>query len=373
MKNLFKKSKFTFRPIGLAIGLAFAGTHVQAQFLSNSTTAPTSATLVTGTTSSKIGIGYASGTSLTDMLSLSAGVFRIVGSSSPYADPTASTGAATLRMGAYNLSTDATKNYSWVQSYSTTATTYSPLLLNPKGAPVIIGTTSVGDLNTPLQVSSSTFPCIGIGSTSTYGGSVSLSVATGNGMWSNASNAGDVVLRAASNNKKLLFTNNWNAASNGYVDAIDFATGYQDTDEKVRMRIFANGAVAIGELGNANEFPTGTNFNTTYKYKLYVASGIMTPKVRCAIPNSSFWADYVFDKGYKLQNLSEVEEYIQKNKHLPNVPSAAEVAKEGVDLVGMDVKLLEKIEELTLHAIKQQKDIDELKKQNEQLLKKLGK
>ena len=74
------------------------------------------------------------------------------------------------------------------------------------------------------------------------------------------------------------------------------------------------------------------------------------------------WSDKVFEKQYKLLKISQVEKYIQANGHLPNVPSASEVVKEGV---GMDVilsKLLEKVEELTLYTIQQQKEINELKK-----------
>jgi len=65
--------------------------------------------------------------------------------------------------------------------------------------------------------------------------------------------------------------------------------------------------------------------------------------------------------------LNKVADYVKENKHLPDVPSAADVKKEGIDLGSMDAKLLKKIEELTLYVIQQQKQIDELqKKQDEQ-------
>ena len=77
--------------------------------------------------------------------------------------------------------------------------------------------------------------------------------------------------------------------------------------------------------------------------------------------------DYVFNKNYKLMPLNKVADYVKENKHLPDVPSAADVKKEGIDLGSMDAKLLKKIEELTLYVIQQQKQIDELqKKQDEQ-------
>ncbi|MFC2138003.1 hypothetical protein ACFLTE_07500 [Bacteroidota bacterium] len=73
------------------------------------------------------------------------------------------------------------------------------------------------------------------------------------------------------------------------------------------------------------------------------------------------FADYVFEDNYELKPLHEVEKYITDNKHLPNVPSEAEVKEKGLNLGDMDVILLQKIEELTLYTIEQQKVIEELK------------
>jgi len=71
--------------------------------------------------------------------------------------------------------------------------------------------------------------------------------------------------------------------------------------------------------------------------------------------------DYVFAKNYNLMPLTDVEKYINENKHLPNIKSAEEYQKEpGVDIGEMQAKLLEKVEELTLYIIQQQKQIDEL-------------
>ncbi len=78
--------------------------------------------------------------------------------------------------------------------------------------------------------------------------------------------------------------------------------------------------------------------------------------------NASQWSDKVFEKDYSLLNLKEVEKFIAKNKHLPNVPSATEVVKNGVAMDEMVSKLLEKVEELTLYSIQQQKEIDVLKR-----------
>ena len=83
-----------------------------------------------------------------------------------------------------------------------------------------------------------------------------------------------------------------------------------------------------------------------------------------ALAASAFWADYVFAKDYKLMPLSDVEKFIKVNKHLPNVLSAEDLVKEGIDLGKMQAKQMEKIEELTLYLIEMKKEIELLKKEN---------
>ena len=94
---------------------------------------------------------------------------------------------------------------------------------------------------------------------------------------------------------------------------------------------------------------------TPVGYQLYVAQGILTEKVKVAVKNTMDWSDKVFESGYGLKSLWEVEAYINTNKHLPGVPSAAEVVERGIDVARMDAKLLEKIEELTLYSIQLEK------------------
>ena len=73
------------------------------------------------------------------------------------------------------------------------------------------------------------------------------------------------------------------------------------------------------------------------------------------------WSDFVFDDGYRLMPLGEVERYIEANRHLPDIPSAQEVEENGVDVGEMNKLLLQKVEELTIYIIDLQKQIDELK------------
>lgn len=67
--------------------------------------------------------------------------------------------------------------------------------------------------------------------------------------------------------------------------------------------------------------------------------------------------DYVFEKDYKLKSLSETEKFVKLNKHLPEIPNAEQIKNSGMDLVQMNVLLLKKVEELTLHTIELDKKI----------------
>ncbi|MCK8492308.1 bZIP transcription factor [Spirosoma sp. RP8] len=107
--------------------------------------------------------------------------------------------------------------------------------------------------------------------------------------------------------------------------------------------------------------------NTPAGYRLYVADGVLTEKVKVAVKSTTDWSDRVFESGYRLRGLKEVERYINREKHLPGVPSAEEVVKEGVDVGQMQAKLLEKVEELTLYVIELKKQNDALKQKSSRL------
>ncbi|MGN7787287.1 hypothetical protein ACTJIJ_22325 [Niabella sp. 22666] len=117
------------------------------------------------------------------------------------------------------------------------------------------------------------------------------------------------------------------------------------TTQTEKMRIQGNGNVGIG-TANPTE-------------KLSVNGNIRAKQIKVETAN---WPDYVFASNYKKMPLPELEQFIAKNKHLPEIPSAQQVAKEGIELGANQATLLKKIEELTLYIIDQNK---ELKKQNE--------
>jgi hypothetical protein len=103
-------------------------------------------------------------------------------------------------------------------------------------------------------------------------------------------------------------------------------------------------------------FAGDVTIGTTTVQKLLAVNGNI--KTRKVTVTQNSWPDYVFDSSYQLTPLRQVEKYIQQNKHLPDVPSAAEVKKEGIDLGDNQAVLLKKIEELTLYIIEQNKKLD---------------
>jgi len=120
-------------------------------------------------------------------------------------------------------------------------------------------------------------------------------------------------------------------------------------DEK--MRIARSGNVSIG-----------TTFSS---YKLSVKGTIGCGEV--IVEDVSGWADFVFEEDYNLMSLKDLDNYIKANKHLPEIPTTAEVEENGISVGEMNAKLLQKVEELTLYTIQQQDLIEALVKRVEQL------
>jgi len=113
-----------------------------------------------------------------------------------------------------------------------------------------------------------------------------------------------------------------------------------------------NGKTGVG----TTSFPTTIGGANISAYRLFVRGGILTEEVRVR----TGWADYVFADDYQLKSISEVETFIKENKHMPNVPSAAQVEEEGISLGEMAKIQQEKIEELMLYIIQQEKRIKAL-------------
>ena len=150
--------------------------------------------------------------------------------------------------------------------------------------------------------------------------------------------------------------------------ALDFRSASGDLFAGVQ-----NGNVRLGSgnssqaldfyAGGSRRFTIATNGDGDLDGNLVVSKDIESRKIKVTATPGSV-PDYVFKPDYKLRSLSELESYIKANSHLPNIPSAREVETNGQDVGDIQLKLLEKIEELTLYMIELEKTV---KKQSEEI------
>jgi hypothetical protein len=154
----------------------------------------------------------------------------------------------------------------------------------------------------------------------------------------------------SSSNYPSYDTTNWNSPYTTSITLNDQANHHT-------LKVYNTGKVTMGT----------PKYDNDSNYRLYVKDGIKTERIKVEVASNNGWADYVFKESYVLPNLYEVENFVKKNKHLPEVPNEKEVIENGIELKEMNILLLKKIEELTLYTIKQQKLIDEMKKDLEDL------
>lgn len=152
----------------------------------------------------------------------------------------------------------------------------------------------------------------------------------------------------------------WNVRGNAgtspdghFLGTTDSQNLFFKTDGKEAMQLGIGGTAGIGF----------SNFSCTdcSGYRLFVKGGFKAEKIKLDIASDNDWADYVLRSDYQLPKLEEVEKYILEKGNLPNIPSAEEVVKNGIELGEMKSRLLAKIEELTLYII-------DLNKRNEDFI-----
>ncbi|TCC97701.1 hypothetical protein [Pedobacter hiemivivus] len=176
---------------------------------------------------------------------------------------------------------------------------------------------------------------VGVGSVRAYGGSTLHVKATNPSPWA--------FLTESSTNQCIIgmsHTGSEGVIAVSYLDDSGFTPLQFMTSNIPRMTIAANGNIGIGTADPK-------------AYKLAVNGKIRAQEIKV---EASPWPDYVFTKSYYLPSLQETEKYIKEKGHLPGIPSAAEVKANGIDLGEMNAKLLQKIEELTLHLIEKDKN-----------------
>ena len=213
-----------------------------------------------------------------------------------------------------NLGINTVGEYSWIQS-SKGGIGSKNLSINPYGGNVGIGTT------TPVNNLGVNMPLVANSGISLQSGTFEFArFGIVNPGSNNATYIGSI-----SNNPFSIYTNN---------------------TEKIT--VLANGNVGIGSMN-----PTS---------KLTVAGNINSREVKVTVDAG---ADFVFENNYSLPSLDAVAKYIKENKHLPEIASADEMKKEGINLSEMNIKLLQKIEEMTLYMIEQNKKIKDLESENQ--------
>jgi len=190
----------------------------------------------------------------------------------------------------------------------------------------------------------------------------------GNGLFTSSVNIGHrlSVGTSISNLSKVIIRNH-NAAVGIEIDQTDNTITYnkllfmQYTDPTTEIMKVYN---PVTQLTAFQLEASGKMFihNGTEKIFQLGSNGLL--RTREIVVDAQSWADFVFEKNYDLMPLKEVEDYINLNGHLPNIPSSECVKEEGINIAEMNRLLLEKIEELTLHVIAQNKRIDELENNN---------
>jgi hypothetical protein len=142
----------------------------------------------------------------------------------------------------------------------------------------------------------------------------------------------------------------------------------QNTTQKDVFSVTGRGHVNIADDRNlATKTFSISDINSQEDVFKVLSNGVVYA-TKVVVQETPF-LDYVFKKDYNLLSLTELEAYIETNKHLPNMPTAKEVENNGADLGEINRVLVEKIEELTLYTIQQQKAIDKLIEKVENLKK----
>ena len=136
---------------------------------------------------------------------------------------------------------------------------------------------------------------------------------------------------------------------------------YSDDTNSIGHKFFVkNGSAKIeGNILTDSNIGIGTSLFTdgSDNYRLSVNGAVRAHRVKVY----TTWADFVFEDGYQLPTLEEVEKHINEKGHLKDIPSAEEVEKNGIELGEMNKLLLQKVEELTLYLIEVNKELEEVK------------
>ncbi|MBS1680642.1 MAG: hypothetical protein JST48_02935 [Bacteroidetes bacterium] len=358
----------------------YRGNATTTNFWNKATNSPTMSIVNSGT--GMVGIGTASPISTLQVMDGSSG-----------GSPTGTTPTQGILIsgnntaGSLNMGIDATTTfYSWIQSRNRTNGTFYNLALNPGGGYVGIGTTNSRNQlqigSNPLDWNGNDFVvsnwhgglAIYTGPTDTFlHSNKDINLKPGGNTSVYLTSSGKVGIGTTTPGAQLTVSRPGytGTPANSSLAFINQSTNPNGTDLMPALELSNNGSDGYGLVSYAtNNYLSGiVGIGTTSPggYRLAVAGKVAADgEVRVFNTGTTTFPDYVFDPAYQLPTLEETEKYVNENHHLPEVPSAAEIEKDGMSLNGMNVILLKKVEELTLHLI-------QLKKENEQLNQRLKK
>lgn len=160
------------------------------------------------------------------------------------------------------------------------------------------------------------------------------------------------------NRSALYLTGTINVNNDSGTDPITVFDSRIEDKQAVIRPLFAWDSYGVRKMILHSNGSLGIGTSTTGTHKLAVEGSIASREVKVL---ATGWADFVFKKDYDLPTLQEVEKHIQEKGHLADIPSEQEVLKNGINLGEMNAKLLQKIEEMTLYMIEQNKEILNLK------------
>lgn len=175
----------------------------------------------------------------------------------------------------------------------------------------------------------------------------------------NRNNAGNLILASGGGTSNIRFNFGYGGGSGG-IQIYDGSTtryGNLSVNSSGNLNISSSG----GFVGIGTSLPDAplTVFGQIHATEIKVTTTVPGP-------------DYVFEKEYRLRPMNEIKAYVEANKHLPEIPSAKEMDENGIQLGEMNLKLLQKIEELTLYLIDFKEDLEKIKKENELLKEELA-
>jgi hypothetical protein len=196
---------------------------------------------------------------------------------------------------------------------------------------------------------------VGIGTTTP---TENLTVVGNSSISNNFNVGGNVGIGVTNPSEKLEISGNGKVSGNFNITG---NVGIGTSNPTANLDVIGNGKISTN-LNVGGKIGIGTD-SVPSNYKVAVGGKVLCTEINVQLVNDWVWPDFVFETNYNKMTLPELERYINTHKHLPNIPSADEIKNNGVNVGETNSMLLQKIEELTLYIIEQNKKIENLQKE----------